>query len=125
MGKKFTSDHFISEGEKRTTIYYIINRFESEKNAKQQTGGGRPAKIFNKQAKKLERLATYKDGVSQRKLADRFECVQSCVNQIIKSMGTQKFKKQNIPDKIDQQKEGNERNALPLNTVIENGFCTM
>ena len=38
MGKKFTIDHFISEGEKRTTIYDIINRFESEKNAKHQSG---------------------------------------------------------------------------------------
>ena len=50
--KKFTIDHVISEREKRTTIYDIINRFESGKNAKHQSGGGRPAKIFNKQAKK-------------------------------------------------------------------------
>ena len=50
--KKFTIDHVISEREKRTTIYDIINRFESGKNAKHQSGGGRPAKIFNKQTKK-------------------------------------------------------------------------
>ena len=36
---------FISEGEKRTTIYDIINRFESGENAKHQSGGGRPAKF--------------------------------------------------------------------------------
>ena len=36
MGKKFSIDHFISEGEKRITIYDIINRFESGKNAKQE-----------------------------------------------------------------------------------------
>ena len=36
LGKKFTIDHFISEGEKRTTIYDIINRFESGKNAKRE-----------------------------------------------------------------------------------------
>ena len=35
------------------TIYDIINRFESRKNAKHQSGGGRQAKIFNKQAKKI------------------------------------------------------------------------
>ena len=52
LGKIFTIDHFISEGEKRTTIYDIINRFESGKNAKHQSGGGRSAKIFSKQAKK-------------------------------------------------------------------------
>ena len=52
LGKKFTIDRFISEREKRTTIYDIINRLESGKNAKHQYGGGQPAKIFNKQAKK-------------------------------------------------------------------------
>ena len=38
LGKKFTIDHFISEGEKRTTIYNIINLFGCEKNAKHQSG---------------------------------------------------------------------------------------
>ena len=36
MGKKISIDHFISEGEKRTTIYDIINRFEPGKNAKRK-----------------------------------------------------------------------------------------
>ena len=68
LGKKFTFDHFISEGEKRTTIYDIINRFESGKNAKHQSGGGRPEKNFNKQAKlKLKRLVNNKDGVYTRR----------------------------------------------------------
>ena len=51
LGKRFTIDHFISEREKRTTIYDLINRFESGKYLKHQSGDGRPAKIF-KQAKK-------------------------------------------------------------------------
>ena len=36
MGKKFSIDHFISEGEKRTAIYDKINRFDSGKNAKRE-----------------------------------------------------------------------------------------
>ena len=35
LGKNFTIDYFISEGEKRTTFYDIINRFECG-NAKHQ-----------------------------------------------------------------------------------------
>ena len=46
LGKKFSIDHFISEGEKRITIYDIINRFESGKNPKLQSGDGRPTKIY-------------------------------------------------------------------------------
>ena len=72
--KRFTIDHFISEGEKRTTIYDIINRFESGKNEKHQSGGGWTAKNFNKQTKKkLKRLVNNKDDVSQRKHAGRFQ----------------------------------------------------
>ena len=53
LGKNLiTIDHFISEGEKRTTIYDIINRFESGKNAKCQSGGGRPAKFSTNGQKK-------------------------------------------------------------------------
>jgi len=115
LGKKFSIDHFISEGEKRTTIYDIINRFESGKNAKHQSGGGRPAKIFNKQTKKkLKRLVNNKDGVSQRKLAGRFQCTQSYVNRVIKSIGIKKYKKQKIPDRSDQQKLVNRAKCATL-----------
>ena len=116
MGKKFTIDHFISEGEKRTTIYDIINRFESGKNAKHQSGGGRPAKIFNKQAnKKLKRLVNNKDDVSQRKLAGCFQCTQSYVNRVIKSMGIQKYETKDSKQK--RSTKGSQKsevcNALP------------
>ena len=51
LGKKFTIDHFISEEEKRTTSYDIMNRFKSGKNAKHQSRGGRQTgQIFIKQA---------------------------------------------------------------------------
>ena len=53
LGKKFTINHFISEGEKRTTIYDIINRLEPGKNAKHQSSGGWPAKFSTKRSKKL------------------------------------------------------------------------
>ena len=76
MGKKFTIDHFISEEEKRTTIYDMINRIESVKNAKHQSGGGWLAEVFNKQTKKkLKRMVNNKGGVSQRKLAGRFHTI--------------------------------------------------
>ena len=96
FGKKFTIDHFISEGELKSTIYNIINRFESRKPSKHQQGGGRPSKIFNQKAKKkLKRLVNNKDGVSQRKLASRFKCTQQHVSKLIKAFGIKNYKKQN------------------------------
>ena len=47
FGKKFTLDHFISEGESKSTIYVIINSYESGKPSNHQQGGYNPAKIFN------------------------------------------------------------------------------
>ena len=48
-----------------------------------------------------------KDGVSQRKLPGRFQCTQSYVNRVIKSVGIQKYKKRKIPNRSNQQKEVN------------------
>ena len=85
--KKFTLDHFISEGSK-STINVIINRSEYEKPSKHQQGGGRPAKIFNQKAKKeLKRLVNNKDGVSKRKLVCCFQCTQQYVSKVIKDIG--------------------------------------
>ena len=70
----------------RTTIYDIINRFESGKNAKRQSGGGR------NRPKKLKRLVNNQDDVSKIKLAGRFQCTQSYVNRVIKSVGIQNIR---------------------------------
>ena len=71
-------------------------------------------------------MVNNKDGVSQRKLAGHFQCTHSYVNRVIKSMGIQKYKKQKIPDRSDQQKSI-ERSVqrFTVNTEIENGFWTM
>ena len=93
-GEKFPFDHFISEGEKRSTIYDIINRFEFGKNEKHQSWRWSASKNFKQtRQKKLKRLVNYKDGVSQRKLTCCFKCTQSLVHRVIKSMGIQKYKR--------------------------------
>ena len=112
MGKRFTIDHFFSEGEKRTTIYDIINCFESGKNSKHQSGNGGSTR------KKKEMV----DAIGQqqrwrRKLAGCFKCTQSYVNRVIKSMGIQKYKKQKIQDKSEQQKLVNRAKCATL-------YCT-
>ena len=104
LRKKFTIEHFISEGEKRTTIYDIINRLESGKNAKHQSGGGWLAEVFNKQAKKS--------------LRDNQVNQDNHVNQVIKSMGIQKYKKQKIPNISDQQKEVKRAKCATTKTAV-------
>ena len=62
-----------SERASRSAFFDIIKRFESGKSAKHHDGCGcgcRRAKIFKRE---LKRLSNNKDGVSQRKLAGRFQ----------------------------------------------------
>ena len=101
MGK----DHYISEEEKRTTIYDIINRFESGKNAIRQSGGGR------NRPKKLKRLVNNKDGVSQRILAVHFQCTHSYINRVIKSMRDIKIYK-NTRNERFQTEANNKRKSI-------------
>ena len=51
IGKKFTVDHFINEGESKSAIYDITNRSESGKPPHNHMRGGRHANIFNQKAK--------------------------------------------------------------------------
>ena len=59
-------------------------------------------------------MVNNKDGVSQRKLAVRFQCTQSYVNRVFKNMRLQKYKKRKIPDRNDQQKEVNRAKCATL-----------
>ena len=104
-GKKFTVDHFISEGRPKSTIYDILNRNESGKSAMDKKSSGRPAIIFTKRATStLKRLTNNKSGISQRKLAKRFECSLSYINKKLDSLSINCWKKQTIPDRTEGQK---------------------
>ena len=61
----------------RSTLFEIIERFESGNSAKHHArDGGRPDNIFNQTDKKeLGWLVNNKDAFSQRKLASRLRCV--------------------------------------------------
>ena len=52
FGKKFTIDHFNSQGESKSTFYNIINRSESGKPSKHQQGGGRLPKFSIKRLRR-------------------------------------------------------------------------
>ena len=71
-------------------------------------------KFSTNRSKKLKRLINNKNGVFQRIPTGRFNCTQSYVNRVIKSMGIQKYKKQKIPDRSVQQNEFNRAKCATL-----------
>ena len=64
-GKKFTVDHFLSEGVSKSTIYDILRRCDSGGSVLERKSSGLPPKIFTKKAKSsLKRLVNNKSGIS-------------------------------------------------------------
>ncbi len=87
LGKKMIVDHFVNEGSSKSTIYDILRRFDSGGSVLDKKSSGRPPKIFTNQAKSiLKCLFNNKSGVSQRKLARRFNCSQTLVARALESM---------------------------------------
>ena len=97
-GKKFSADHFISEGIPRSTVYDILHRCASGESVLDRKSTGRPPKIFIKKFKSsLKRLTNNKSGVSQRKLANRFKCSKTLIFKALKSMSISCWKKTDYP----------------------------
>ena len=76
-GKKFTYDHLKVENIPKSTIYKIIKRAESESGYKRVQGSGVKAKkMIRTIIGRLKLMFDYKDGVSQRQAAKKFNCSQ-------------------------------------------------
>ena len=76
-GKKFTYDHLKVENIPKSTIYKIIKRAESESGYKRVQGSGVKAKNMTRtNIGRLKLMFDYKDGVSQRQAAKKFNCTQ-------------------------------------------------
>ena len=72
-GKDFTFKHFLTIGLQKSVIYRVIQWYEEGIDAKHKSGAGRLyQKLPPKQAKWLIKEAMGRVGVSQRKLANKF-----------------------------------------------------
>ena len=108
--KSSLSDHFKSECKAKSTIYRIINCYESGNCSQLKNGRVRKPKIMTKKNLGIsKRLTNNKSGISQQQLASRFKFTQSFINKTLKTkIDIVCRKKQKIPDTSDQQK------ALPI-----------
>ena len=84
--KSITVSHFVAEGRPRSTIYNIIDSYLRRGSVDHKKGAGRPARVmtpYNK--RRLRRAVDHKTGVSQRRLAARFNCDQSYISKTLKN----------------------------------------
>ena len=81
-------------GLQKSMIYRVMQRYEEGRDAKHKPGAGRPSqKLPPKQFKRLVAESTGRVGVSQRKLASKYNISQSYVNKIFTEHYVKKYRK--------------------------------
>lgn len=105
-GKAFVAKQFMEWGLPRSTAYDKIVKLENG-SLKRKVGSGRIAKVATKE--NIPKIAAFfenKSGCSQKKVAQVFNCSQTRISQVLKTMtNIRTFKKSNYPDHSHQQKK--------------------
>ena len=104
--KAFIVNHFRMEKVPKSTMYNILQRKEKNIGPERKVGSGRTAKKMpKKQIKRLEKSIDKKDGVSQRRLAKRFNVSQPYVSKIINEKTSIRYRKKvKAPKRTPAQK---------------------
>lgn len=105
-GKKYTLTHFQEENIAKSTIYSILNAYESRKTTKRKVGSGHKTKYFeSKRNKNLIKKFNHSDKMSQRKCARKIGCSQMCISNALKKQGIKCYKKIKSPEYSDDQQK--------------------
>lgn len=104
-GKLYTYKHFTAENVSKSTIYSILQRFESGMSADRKKGTGRKAtKMTNQQLQKVKALFENNDSCSLRLAARKFGVSPSYMCTILKNKTNLRYrKKQSIPKRTENQ----------------------
>lgn len=82
--RSLTVSHFVAEGRSQSTIYNIIDTYLRRGSVDHKKGAGRPAQKMTPYNKaRLRTAVNHKTGVSQRRMAARFNCDQSYISRTV------------------------------------------
>jgi transposase len=104
-GKSFTYRHFAAENVSKSTLYSILQRFESGVGADRKKGtGGKAVKITQQQLQKVKKVFENSDSCSLRLAARKFGVSPSYLCNILKNKTNLRFRrKQTIPKRSENQ----------------------
>lgn len=97
--------HFKSENVPVSTIYRWIKRWESGISAENLPKTGRPPVLHVREQRNVAKFAQNKVGVSQRKLAIKYNVSRGCIRNILKKHNIERFKRQKAPKYSQKQLE--------------------
>ena len=102
-GILYTYTNFKKSGFSKSQIYAIMQTFDQTGSVERKIGSGRPQKLDGKKQLALKNMVNHKAGVSQRKLANKFNIHQSTVGRILKKNGLKHRKRQPAPKRSEAQ----------------------
>ena len=97
--------HFEMEGFARRTIYNTLNRLESGGDIKNKKKTGRPTSLTAARRSRLKKLTNHRKGVSQRRLARKFEVSQSTICRQLKKIKISCRKREKTPKYTEKQQQ--------------------
>ena len=120
-------NHFSKQGIARRTIYNNINKLGTPQPKKDYKKTGRPTSWTSTKSHQLKRLVNNRIGVSQRRLAKKFQVSQSNICQQLSKMKISSFKREKIPKyDIKQQLKAKKLSRKLVNELYkENGSIIM
>jgi transposase len=122
--KSATVQHFLEEGESRSTIHSILASYRKRKRVERKNGSGRKAKVMTPRKKRwLRDKFESKDGVSLRDAARTLNCHYSHVGRTLKSLGINNYKKIVAPGYTAEQESLLRRQCIRLRRKFEHLHC--
>ncbi|CAM4802725.1 unnamed protein product [Rotaria magnacalcarata] len=105
MSKVHLVKHLQVENIPRATIYRIIKRSEDGLPCEDMARKGRSSKLNKQRQQKLEDCTENTVGVTQRKIASKFNVSRSCIRRNLNKVGLKYYKRQRAPKYTQQQLE--------------------
>jgi arginine repressor len=102
--------HFVKQGYARSTIFKTINRLSTSSSTKNKTRTGRPSLWTATKRKVLKRLTNNRKGVSQRKIARKFDVTQANISKQLSKMKIECRKREKTPKYTEKQQENAREN---------------
>ena len=105
MPKAEIVKHFVKEGYASSTVYVTINRMQNEGPIKEAKKPGRQTSWVPATKARLKTLTNNRTGVSQRRLANKFDVDQSLISRQLSKMSISYRKREKTPKYTAEQQQ--------------------
>ncbi|CAF3473255.1 unnamed protein product [Rotaria socialis] len=120
---KTTVNYFTKQNIPPRTIYYVLNKYFKYGTTKDRRRTGRPLKLTTEHIQNLVKSVNNRCGLSQRKMARRFQVHQSTISRNLRRRTAVVIRKRRKAPKMDNKEQENRarKNWKIISPVVERG----